>query len=92
MSSPESSPRIESSLPASVCYIYLWVILFDWNENIELPFNLYQVALFSESELKLKWIDGDLDVNSRQKKLTFSNIPDKTFSLFAKVEKCKFIK
>ena len=87
-SSQESSENVSSSLPASVTYTYLWVILFDWDENIEFPFNLYQVALFSKKELKKKWISGDLNQSSRVKKLSFSAIRGKTFSLFGKVEKC----
>ena len=89
LSSPENSPKIRSSLPANLSYVYLWVILFDWNENVEEPFDIYQVGLFSESELKSKWIKGDLDQNSRLKQLSFSAIPWKKLSLFAKIEKCK---
>ena len=93
LSSPEKSPnpRIASSLPASGTYVYLWCILFDWDPNVEHPFDLYQVALFSSHELKSIWLSGDLDVESRKKKLTFSCFPGKTFSLFAKVEKCTYI-
>ena len=90
-SSPEVSPRVRSSLPVTLSYVYLWVILFDWDENVEDPFSLYQVALFRESELKPKWISGDLDVDSRQKKISFTTLPGKTFSLFAKVEKCEYL-
>lgn len=82
---------MNSSLPTELAYIYLWVILFDWNEDVEHPFNLYQVALFSTDELKQAWIDGDLDQNSRLKKLSFTAIRGKKFSLFAKVEKCEFL-
>lgn len=88
-SSPESSPRIESSLPTSLSYTYLWVVPFDWDENVEKPFDIYQIALFSPSELKDIWISGELDSRSRQKKLKFSAVPGKTVSLFAKVEKCE---
>lgn len=89
LSSPDHSPGVESSLPAKVTYTYLWVILFDWDEDVEEPFDLYQVGLFPTSELKPKWISGDMDIESRQKKLRFSTHPGKFFSLFAKVEKCK---
>ena len=91
LSSQERSPEVRSSLPSTVTYIYLWIILFDWDENVEHPFSLYQVALFSSYELKEAWINGDLELKSRQKKITFSSLPGKTFSLFAKVEKCKFL-
>lgn len=90
LSSPENSPKITSSLPSSPAYTYLWVILFDWDENVEHPFDLYQVALFCPTELKTKWISGELDPQSRQRKISFSAIPKKTFSLFCKVEKCKY--
>lgn len=83
------SPLVQSSLPATLSYVYLWVILFDWDENEEKPFNQYQVAMFSTSELKDQWLSGDLEATSRQKKIKFSAIPGKKFSLFAKVEKCK---
>lgn len=88
-SSPESSPRVESSLPEKLTYVYLWIILFDWNGNVEFPFNLYQAAMFDESELKPQWLNGDLDQQSRMKKMKFTAIKGKTFSLFAKVERCK---
>lgn len=90
----EESPtsKLSSSLPASISYTYIWVILFDWDENVECPFNLYQIALFSSAELKPLWINGDLDSKSRQKKMTFSPFPGKSFSLFGKVEKCRFSK
>ena len=91
-SSPEKSPgkspeRQSSSLPATLAYTYLWVVLFDWDENVERPFNLYQVAIFSRSEMKPKWIKGELNCISRKKKLKFSALPGKNLSLFAKVEK-----
>lgn len=90
-SSPDKSPQVPSSLPSNPSYVYLWCILFDWDENVEQPFGIYQLALFSPSEMKPRWISGDLDGMSRRKKLKFSAIPGKTFSLFGKVEKCKFI-
>ena len=62
---------------------------FDWDENEEEPFKLYQVALFSAAELNPKWINGELDLCSRLKKLRLSAVPGKTLSIFAKVEKCK---
>ena len=89
-SSPEpESPEVQSSLPAALAYVYLWVILFDYDENAEHPFDYYQVALFSDNELNPTWISGDLDQDSRMRKLKFSALPGKTFSLYAKVEKCK---
>lgn len=92
MSSPENSPKLTSSLPASLNYTYLWIVLFDWDENNEFPFQLYQVGMFSDEDLKPDWISGDLDQKSRQKKFKFSCLPKKKFSLFAKAEKCKLIK
>ena len=90
-SSPEVSPaRIKSSLPSNLSYVYLWCILFDWDENVEEPFNIYQVALFSTRDLKPNWLKGDLDSEGRQKKLKFRAFPGKSFSLFAKIEKCKY--
>ena len=91
MSSPENSPRIQGSLPTNPKYIYLWVILFDWDENVEEPFSLFQIAMFSKTELKPKWISGELNQASRQKKMKFSAVPGKTVSVFAKVEKCKYL-
>lgn len=88
-SAPES-PGLPGSLPANLTYVYLWCILFDWDENVEHPFQIFQIGRFSKSELKPKWINGDLDQNSRIKKINFSTIKGKTFSLFAKVEKCKY--
>lgn len=88
-SSPENSPKVDNSLPAPLAYIYLWVILFDWDEDVEQPFDVYQIATFSNSDLRDEWISGELDENSRLKKLKFASIRGKTMSLFAKVEKCE---
>ena len=89
LSSPESSSRLSRSLPTSIKYIYLWCILFDWDENVERPFTLYQVGMFSKKEMKPEWLSGDLDLKSRQKKMKFSSINGKSLSLYAKVEKCE---
>lgn len=86
---PQSPEKLDSSLPSNLTYTYLWIVLFDWDENVEFPFTLYQVAVFPQTELKPCWLTGDLDLASRMKKMSFSGIPGKTFSLFAKVEKCK---
>lgn len=91
-SSPESSPKLSSSLPSNLTYTYLWCILFDWDENTEFPFQIYQVGSFPKVELKPQWISGELDQDSRLKKLKFPSYKGKTFSLFAKIEKCKFNK
>lgn len=87
--SSQSAVRLSSSLPSAVTYEYLWIILFEWNLDLEHPFALHQIGTFSHSELKDEWIKGDLDELSRLKKLTFGGFKGKTFSLFAKVEKCK---
>ena len=84
------SPKTHSSLPAALTYVYLWVILFDHDEDVEHPFDYYQVGLFSDAELNPAWLTGDLDHESRTKKMSFSAYPGKTFSLYGKVEKCKF--
>ena len=89
-SSDQDSPQVHSSLPTELTYVYLWVILFDHDENEENPFDYYQVGLFSDAELKPTWISGELDQESRTKKLEFSIFPGKSFSLYGKVEKCKF--
>ena len=96
LSSPENSTSLSSSpspisnsLPQNLVYEYLWVVLFLWDVDVEEPFNIYQLALFSPDELQDGWISGDLDEMSRTKKLKFAAIKGKQFSLFAKVEKCK---
>lgn len=86
---PNDPPPVQSSLPSSLVYEYLWVILFEWNVNLEKPFVLYPIENFSSSELKQQWIDGDLEEISRLKKLTFPSLKGKCCSLFCKVEKCK---
>lgn len=92
LSSPDSTPkRLNSSLPEEIIYTYLWCILFDWNEDEEEPFQLFQLAQFSATEMKAKWIKGDLEPESRTKKLSFTPLPGKRFSLFGKVEKCELL-
>ena len=90
LSSPDTSPKVSSSLPTNLSYTYLWCILFDWDEDVEHPFQIYPVTGFPKNELKVEWIRGELDQNSRLKKLKFSQFRRKTFSLFAKIEKCKY--
>ena len=91
LDSPNSNASIQlsSSLPSNLTYEYLWVILFQWDLNVEHPFDLYQIGTFSPLELKPEWINGDLEELSRMKKLTFTGLKGKSYSLFAKVEKCK---
>lgn len=91
LSSPEPSPRRwSSSLPEPPSYQYLWCILFVWDPDVEYPFSYYQLGMFPKQEMKPVWISGDLDSDSRKKKLKFSYFPGKKFSLFGKVEKCKW--
>lgn len=89
-SSQDSSPKVKSSLPSALTYEYLWVILFQWDVNVEKPFDIYPIGLFPISEIKEAWISGDLEELSRLKKLQFRALKGKTFSLFGKVEKCRF--
>lgn len=90
MSSSESESQSQSilSLPTALTYDYLWCILFEWDVDVEFPFDIFQIGSFPTSELKPNWISGELDELSRRKKIKFKSLPGRSFSLFAKVEKC----
>lgn len=74
-----------SSFPASTaCVTYKWIILFHWDEEEEKPFQICLRSQFSESQIRKKWVDGQLGDASRVKKL-----PGQNYSLFCKVQEGK---
>lgn len=69
---------------------YRWCIMFNWNEQIQHPFECYILNMFETNEIKAPWLSGTLGLKSRMKKLkNLSNFPGQTFSLFGKVPKGK---
>lgn len=68
-------------------YSYFWIILFDWNVDVEMPFVVYKLSQFTDSDIKPTWISNNLGVSSRIKKIkNLSLFPGGTYSLFAKIE------
>lgn len=66
---------------------YFWVILFVWDVDEENPFSMHKISSFTKDDINPDWIQMNLGVQSRIKKLTnLSPFPGRTFSLFGKIE------
>lgn len=65
---------------------YAWVILFHYCVNESHPFSMVPLSSFVGSDFPWEGVEGLLSPNFRNEKRTFSNIPGKTFTIFAKVE------
>lgn len=66
---------------------YDFVVLCDKDENEPNPFSLYPTDMFTENEIKARWLESRLDDSSRLKSLSnLQGIPEKNLSLFGKVD------
>ena len=65
---------------------YPFITLFDRSPNEQKPFGWYPRSMFSEKEIKDRWLSTILDHSSRTKELFFEQIPDRSFSLFGKMD------
>lgn len=63
-----------------------FVILLDLSGNSPKPFGMYPRSMFSIHEIKERWLNSILDNSSRMTSLVLDMLPDKSFSLFAKVK------
>lgn len=82
---PTSSTYDPASTPLN--YIYEYIILFNWNVDLQSPFSHYELTMFKDSDIKPDWIKKSLGVTSRISKLkNLSPFPGQVFSLFAKIE------
>ena len=63
-----------------------YVVLFDLSGNSPKPFGMYPRAMFSTHEIKERWLDSILDTDSRMTALVLNMLPEKSYSLFAKVK------
>lgn len=83
--------RISSSYDPSKAnlreYQYFWIVLFNWDVDVEMPFVIYKISQFTDSDIKPAWITNNLGVDSRMKKIkNLSLFPGGTYSLFGKIE------
>ena len=65
---------------------YDHVVLFDKSGSNSSPFAVYPTSMFSEAELKRRWLDGILDSYSRKKNLTCLKSLPGNLCLFSKIE------
>lgn len=67
---------------------YTNLLFFDWAVDNRRPFEIFPRTLFSDKEIKERWLNSILDENSRIMTLPpLKSLPGKTFSLFGKIEK-----
>ena len=62
------------------------IIIYEWNQELR-PFQIHPRSLFSNNEIRDKWLKAILDQDSRKKKLPpLANFPNRTFSFFGKMD------
>ena len=70
---------------------YGFVILFNWNEEIQRPFKLFPRKAFSPNEIRDRCYEKLLIPEQRIRKLMpLKPLPGQKLSFFAKVEACKW--
>lgn len=68
-------------------YMYEWIVLFNWEQDVRNPFESYKLSIFNSKDFKPEWISKNLGIASRTTKLTnLSPFPGGTYSLFSKLE------
>lgn len=66
---------------------YEFVVLCDRTRNVSRPFDLYPCSMFSNNEIKERWIQSLLDPSSRMKYLHLETLSNqRSFSLFGKIK------
>ena len=70
---------------------YWWFILFQWEINLEQPFQIIVKHVFKDRGIPASWYNGCLSDNCRRLKLCLPDLPGERYSVFAKVEKGIFI-
>ena len=68
---------------------YWWLILFQWNINVENPFQIFVKHSLKNSGIPISWIEGSLSKSVRRKQIKISVLGGSKYSLFCKVEKGK---
>ena len=66
---------------------YHHVILFNWDPNVENPFEVYQRNSFSSSEIPEAWYTKVLSPTCRHQKLKLAGLRGPSYSVFCKIEK-----
>lgn len=69
---------------------YAWIILFNYSINEAQPFSIVPLSNFVGSNFPWETVEGALSPEYRMRTWNFSNMPDDTFTIFAKVEVGKF--
>lgn len=86
---PDIHDHANRTIPAS-CPSNLglskWLMFFEWNEEVEKPFQLFSSTHFGK-EIKENWIRCSLSMKAREKKLLLEG---KSMSLFGKILPSKY--
>ena len=79
-----------NSCPVMHSTLFGFIILFNWNEGIQRPFQIYQRGFFSKEDIKYYCTEKNLSNSTRIKKLKpLKPLPGQKMSLFGKVEASK---
>lgn len=81
MKPPDSTQTPDGSKIA-----YAWVILFTKCVDQEKPFTIARLSNFKNSDFPWDVITGELGSQERNCVRKFSNIPEQSFHIFAKIE------
>ena len=65
---------------------YTWCILFEYDINLQCPFNIMKLKTFLGTDFPWKSISGEMTKESRIKLHEFSAMPGKKFFVFAKIQ------
>lgn len=85
-----SSGSSGSSVSSGSSAQYGFIILFNWDEEIEKPFALFSRNAFSKHEITDRCYSSKLSDEYRIKRLkSLKEFPGNNMSLFSKVEGCK---
>ena len=66
---------------------YMWIILFEWDVDLEEPFRIFNRATLTKGKLSDSWFDESLNDTVRQTKVNIACLSSSPYSVFAKVEK-----
>ena len=73
-------------------YEFGFLILFNWDEGIQRPFEMFPRRTFSTSDIKAYCYEKNLNISMRIKKLkALRALPGRKMSLYAKVESSKYL-
>ena len=83
---------ILTQLSATKCseVIYHHVVLYSWDVDEELPFEIYPRNSFSSNEIPDEWYTNVLSDTLRHQKQELSGLRGKHYSVFCKIEESTY--